>query len=81
MVLEKGDCIGNGDIARGSVVQIVEEEGDLGVFKICQQIDDPVDGRTRPVMAFGRHSDDGGDERMVWWREGVRRNGPVVGVL
>lgn len=43
------------------MVQIVEEKGDLGVFEICQQIDDPVDGRTRPVVAFGRH---GGDEGM-----------------
>ena len=44
MMLEKGDRIRYGDIARGGVVQVIEEEADLVVFKICQQINDPVDG-------------------------------------
>ena len=60
MVLEKGNCIRYSDIARGGVVQVIEEEANLVVFKICQQINDPVDGGTRPLVAFGRHR--GGDE-------------------
>jgi len=60
MVLEKGNCIRYSDIARGGVVQVIEEEANLVVFKICQQINDPVDRGTRPLVAFGRHR--GGDE-------------------
>jgi hypothetical protein len=59
MVVEKGNCIRHSDVARGGVVQVIEEDADLGVFKICQQINDPVDGGTRPLVAFGRHR--GGD--------------------
>jgi hypothetical protein len=59
MVLEEGDCICHRDVARGGVVQVVEEDGNLGLFEICQQIDDTVDGRARPVVAFGWHCGDG----------------------
>jgi hypothetical protein len=54
-MLKEGDCFGHRDIARGGVVEIVEEKGDLLVFEVCQQIDDLVDRRTRPVVCFGRH--------------------------
>lgn len=61
MVLKECDCIGHRDIARGSVVQVVQEKRDLVLFEICQQIDDAVDGGTRPVVAFGRH------RGCMWW--------------
>jgi hypothetical protein len=38
------------------VVQVIEEEANLVVFEICQQINDPVDRGTRPLVAFGRHN-------------------------
>jgi hypothetical protein len=37
------------------VVQVVQENRDLALFEIRQQIDDSVDGRTRPMMPFGMH--------------------------
>jgi hypothetical protein len=43
MVLKKGNRIGHSDIARGGVVQVIEEDADLVFFKICQQINDSVD--------------------------------------
>jgi hypothetical protein len=59
MVLEECNCICHGHIARGGVVQVVEEIRDLVVFEIRQQINNAVDGRTRPGVgagvAFGRH--------------------------
>jgi hypothetical protein len=70
MLLEKCNCIRHRDIARGGVVQVVQEEGDLGLFEICQQIDDTVDGRTRAVMAFGRHGGCG----MHWQPTRKKRN-------
>jgi hypothetical protein len=53
VVLEEGNCIGHGYIARSGVVQVVEENGDLLVFEIRQQINNAVDGRTRPGVAAG----------------------------
>jgi hypothetical protein len=75
MVLEKGNCIRYSDIARGGVVQVIEEEANLVVFEICQQINDPVDRGTRPLVAFGRHR--GGDGVMDDGRE--QRSGEKSG--
>jgi len=71
MVLEEGNRLVDGNIARGCVVQVVQEDGDLGVLEIRQQINDPVDRGTRPLMAFGRHcggvdAGRGSGKRMNW---------------
>jgi hypothetical protein len=58
MPLKEGDCIRHGDIARGGVVQVVQENRDLALFEIRQQVNDSVDGRTGPMVAFGMHRDD-----------------------
>lgn len=43
MLLKEGNCLVHGDIARGGVVEIVQKQGDLGFFEVCQQINDLVD--------------------------------------
>lgn len=44
MMVKQGNGIRHGYVARGGVVEVVQKMGDLGLFEVCQQIDDPVDG-------------------------------------
>jgi hypothetical protein len=69
------------------VVQVVQENRDLALFEIRQQIDDSVDGRTRPMMAFGMHcvemavTSSRKTRKTTGWADALRNNTQVSVLL
>lgn len=61
--VEDGNRLGDGHVAGGGVVKVVQKEGDLVFGEVCQQTKDLVDRGPRPVVRFGGHLG------RVWWGE------------
>lgn len=52
---EEVNGLGNGDVARGGVVEVVQEQRDLCIFEIGQQVEDSVYRGMRLAAGVGRH--------------------------
>ena len=52
---EEVNGLGDGDIARGGMVEVVQEQRDLCLFEIGQQVEDSVYRGMRLAAGVGRH--------------------------